>query len=406
MRLRTLALGAVLSAGGGAAVAQQAPQVPNVAHERQWNVDARLAAYYETNIAHTGKAVARSRGIVPEDVRITPQIAADIVQPIGQSALFLNGVAGYDFHNRNDRLDRARYQVTGGGTGVIGICRPILYGTYSGLQSDLADLNLVTVENEQVTKGVSAGVQCGRPVGLNGGATVQRFDTKNSADRLVVQDHTAETLFVQLGYGSPNLVNASLFYSYANNEYPNRVIVGRPIGDGFFTETVGLQLQRRFGPRLTTGGSVSATRLKREFAPAGTKQKITATTYAANASYRAGSRLELNMLAAKNVRPSDRPGKLFDVAESLEGSARYRLGGRFNVVLGHVYQDVVSNVDTLQAGLVVTNSRLNATYGQFEVRRVGNGSVTLDVRHERRDTNLPSFNYTSTRVGLITSYSF
>ena len=169
---------------------------------------------------------------------------------------------------------------------------------------------------------------------------------------------------------------------------------------------MGGRVERKFGARLNAGASLSATRLKREFAPAGTKQKITATTYQGDASYRAGTRLLQNVNAARNVRPSDRPGKLFDIAEQLEGSARYSVGSRLSVTLGHLYSDVESNVDTLSVGQVVTNSRTNSTYGQVEFRRVGNGSLTLDVRHERRDTNLPSFDYTSTRVGLIAAYSF
>ena len=77
-----------------------------------------------------------------------------------------------------------------------------------------------------------------------------------------------------------------------------------------------------------------------------------------------------------------------------------------SLIVGHTYQDVQSNVDTAQVLRVVTSSITNTTYGQFELRRVGNGSVTFDVRHERRDTNLPTFNYTSTRVGLTAAYSF
>lgn len=406
MRLRTLALGAILSAGGGAAVAQQAPQVPDIVPERQWKVDARVSAYYDTNVARTSKAAAAARGLKQEDYVVTPLLAANIVQPVGRQALFLDGLVAYDFYDRNETRDRRRYNVTGGATGVVGPCRPIVYGTYRALQSDLADIDLATVNNEQTSKGLAAGVQCGRGVGLGGGVTVQRIDVKNSADRLVVQDYTAETLFTTLSYSAPSLANLSVFYSHASNEYPNRIIPGRPVGDGFFTETVGGRVERKFGARLNAGASLSATRLKREFAPPGQKQKFTATTYQGDASYRAGTRLLLSVNAARNVRPSDRPGKLYDIAEQLEGSARYRLGSRFNVTLGHLYSDVASNVDTLAAGLVVTNSRTNSTYGQVEFRAVGNSSLTFDVRHERRDTNLPSFNYTSTRVGLTAAYSF
>jgi hypothetical protein len=405
MRLRTLALGAIMSAGGGAAFAQ-APQLPQVASERQWKVDLRLGATYDTNIARTGKAVAAVRGVVQEDTTVTPQVSANIVQTIGQSAVFLDGQAGYDFHVRNEILDRRRIAVNYGATGQVGICRPMLYGTFRQFQSDLADLNLVTTENLQTTTGVTGGLQCGRNTGPGFSLTGQRQDVKNSEDTLVIQDYTTETLFVGLNYNAPSLVNASIFYTYTNNEYPNRINPGRPVGDGFFTEAVGLQLQRDIGSRLQVSGAVSATRVKREFAPPPSKAKFEATTYQFDGTYRAGNRITVHLLGARNVKPSDRPGKLFDVAEQLEGNIRYRLNARFGVTVGHTYQDMQSNVDTLQVARVVTSSITNTTYGTFEVRRVGNGSVTFDVRHERRDTNLPTFNYTSTRVGLTAAYSF
>lgn len=406
MRLRTLALGVVLSASGGAAVAQQTPQAPNIAGARQWKVDARVSAYYDNNVSRTSDAVAATRGLTKDDYTITPMLAANIAQPIGQQVLFLDGLVGYDFHVNNTVLDRRRYNITGGAAGVVGPCQPMFYGSYRALQSDLADLNVGTTENLQTTKSISAGVTCGRGVGLGGAITAQRSDAKNSAAQLNVQDYTSEVLFLAINYNMPSLANASVFYTHASNEYPNRIIPGRPVGDGFFTETAGLRLERKFGSRITTGGAVSATRLKREFAPPGTKPKITAITYQGDASYKAGTRLVLNLNAARNVRPSDRPGKLFDVAEQLEGSARYRLGSNISVNVGHLYAEVRSNVDTLAVGQVVTNSRTNSTYGQVEFRRIGNGSLTLDVRHDRRDTNLPSFNYTSMRVGLTAAYSF
>jgi hypothetical protein len=397
----------MLSAGGGGvALAQQAPTPPAASAARSWNVDARIAAYYDSNVSRTNKAAANVRGLAREDYTISPSLNASIVQPLGQQVLFLDGSVGYDFHARNTELDRRRYSVSGGGVTQVGPCRPVLYGSYRAAQSDLAEIDLTTTSNVLTTKALGVAVQCGRGVGLGGGVSVQRSDSKNSADTLVEQDHTDEALSVSLVYSAPNLVDGSVFYSYSNTEYPNRILFGRPIGDGFFSESVGLRLQRRFGSRLNAGGSVAATRLKREFTPVGEKAKITSTSYQADLQYRAGTRLTLSVSGARNIRPSDRPGKLYDIAETLEGRATYHLGGRFVVSAGHVYSDISSNVDTAAIGLVVTNSRSNSTFGSFEISRFGNGNLTFDVRHERRETNLPTFDYTAVRAGVTASYSF
>lgn len=408
MRFSTLAFGAMLSAcgAGGAAIAQTAPKVPNVQGERQFKFEARVAASYDSNAARTSKVLAAQRGVTQQDYRLTPTLAANIVQPIGQQALFLDGSGGYDFNANNSQLNRKRYAVTGGATGVLGICRPVLYGIYNALQSDLADLDAPVSNSLQTSKGMALSASCGRATGFGGSATIQRIDTKNSAQSLRIQDRTVETLFVSGAYSAPSFVDANVFFNYTNNEFPNRIIPGRPVGDGFWTQSLGMRLQRKFGSRLTTGVSVSGTRVKREFVPPGLRDKFTAATYSGDIAYRAGDRLLLTLTGGREVRPSERAGKLFDIAESLEGSARYRLGSRFSLTLGHAYTDSISNLDTAASRAVVTNATTNTTSGKFEYRRGTLGSISLNVQRERRDTNLPSFNYNSTRVGVSTAVSF
>lgn len=407
MRPSTLALGAMLCAcGGSAALAQAAPKVPNVQGERQFKLEARVSATYDSNVARTGKVLAAQRGVRQGDYKLAPSLAANIVQPIGQQALFLDGTAGYDFNARNRQFDSKRYAVTGGATGDLGICRPILYGTYSAQQSDLADLDALVIDSLQTSKGLALNATCGRTTGLGGSATIQRIDTKNSVQALRIQDRTVETLSASVNYSAPSLVDASVFFSYSNNEFPNRIFPGRPVGDGFWTESIGLRLQRKFSSRLTAGGTLSATRVKREFVPPGQRDKFTSATYSGDATYRAGNRLLLTFTGGREVRPSERVGKLFDIAETLEASARYRLGSRFSVTLGHAYTDRNSNVDTAAARLVVTDAITNSTFGKIEYRRETLGSISLDVQHQRQDTNLPSFNYTSTRLGVTTAVSF
>lgn len=407
MRLRTLALGMTLNFGAGCvAFAQQAPEIPNIQAERELNFEARLSGAYDTNVARGSKLAAARRNLKLDDMTLTPSAGISLVQPIGQQTLFLDGNVGYDFHARNKRLDRERYDVTGGATTVVGPCRPVAYATFKALQSDLSDLDFAVTSNVQRATGVAAGAQCGGSVGLGGSLIGQRIDTKNSSSKLTLQDHTAETLFGSLSYSAPTLVNATVFYSYANNEFPNRINPGRPVGDGFWTQTYGVRLERKFGSRVAAGVSGSRTRLKREFAFSGQPLTIDTTTYDGQLSYNLGTRLLLVLGAGREVRPSDRPGKLYDISETLEGSALYKLGSRLNVKVGHVYTDVVSNVDTAQSRSVITNSITNGTYGSIEFRRVGNGALILDVRRERRNTNVPDFNYKSTRVGLTTVISF
>lgn len=407
MRVRALALSAVVGvSAAGAASAQQDPQLPAIEYQRKWDFSAQLAGVYDSNVARTSRAAAVARGVEPEDYKLTPSLNASVVQPFGQQALFLDGSLGYDFHARNELLDRRRISAVGGATAQIGPCRPMAYGSYRALQSDLGDLDLGTVQNLQETGGAAVALSCAGSNRIRGLLSAQRLDVKNSADRAVIQDHTIESLSGALSYEAPSIVNASLIFNYANSEYPNRIIPGRPVGDGFWTQSYGLRLERRVGSRLKGGGSLTRTTVKREFAPPGSQVKFHVTSYSAELSYQAGTRLLLELLGAREVKPSDRPGKLYDISETLEARGRYKLGSRFTVTLGHLYSDVASNADTALARSVITNARTNTSYGSFQYRQGGRGTLLLDVRREDRETNLPVFNYVATRVSVTTAVNF
>jgi hypothetical protein len=403
-----MALGTALGLGvGGQSLAQGQPQMPQIEPKRDWTVDARVSASYDSNISRLAKGIAATRGLTRSDWIVRPSISARLVQPIGQQYLFADGSVGYDFHARNPQQDRQRYQVTAGGGASVGPCRPTAYVNYSAGESDLADLDLGSTRNLVESVGTVAALQCGRAVGLGAMFIAQRVDTKNSADRLVVQDRTQETLSTSVLYGAPNLADIALTWTYSNTEFPNRIIPGRPVGDGFWTQSLGARIQRDFGARLTAGIAGSRVLVKREFSLAGEPLKFNSTTWQGDISYRFGRRIQLNIDALREVRPSGRPGKVLDIVESLEGRVRYRMNPRITVSIGHAYDHVRSNEDTVGfARDVVTNAYTNGTFGAVEFRTPGRLGVTLDVRREDRNTNLPAFNYISTRVGLTTAVSF
>lgn len=408
MRASPLALGAILGLGlSGSALAQGAPQMPQVEPKRDWAIDGRVAATYDSNIARLGKGAVNQRGLTVTDWTVTPSISGRLVQPLGQQYVFVEGSGGYDLHARNKQLDRERVQGTAGAGAALGPCRPVAFVNYATSQSDLADLDLASASNRLQSVGTALGMQCGRAVGPGAMVVAQRTETNNSATTLKVQNQTQETLSASLLYGAPNLADVSLIWTYANTEFPNRIIPGRPIGDGFWTQSIGARVQRDFGSRLTVGVTGSRILVKREFAPAGESLKLYSSTWQADAAYRFGRRILLELDLAREVRPSGRPGKLLDIVEGAEGRIRYRLNPRTSVTVGHAYQQVRSNGDTLGfARDVVTNAYTNGTYGSVEFRTPGQLGFTLDVRHEDRNTNLPIFNYISTRVGLTTAVRF
>ncbi|ODT87858.1 MAG: hypothetical protein ABS78_09760 [Phenylobacterium sp. SCN 70-31] len=404
MRLRPLTLGAFAwICIGGVATAQQMPKVDS---ERQFSGDLSVSAIYDSNFARSSSVRAALRGIKPKEYTLRPQANLNVVQPFGRQVLFLSGSGGYDFHRENPRLDRRRYDVQGGYMASLGMCQAAVVETFRAAQSDLADLDLLEAKNEVRAIGTTVTAACGRPTGLGVSAAVSRIDTKNSAFVQRPADSTLENLSVQLGYANENIGRIGLVYSYADSELPNRIIPGRPVGDGFWTESYGLSVGRDIGSRLTVDAQAARTRVKREFAPPGLNQKFTSTTYAGDVTYRIGSRLSLNLNGERAVRPTMRPGKLYDIATAGQISGQYSLGSRYTVSLGYGVQDVKSNVDTIALRPIITSSRTHTGFGSVRYQQNDRTALILDVRYIDRNTNIPDFNYSSTRVAITAQVGF
>lgn len=404
MRLEPLALGALICAGAGAtAFAQQQPPQTN---ERQFSGAISVQGVYESNFARSGSALAAQRGIQPEEYILRPQATLLVVQPFGQQAVYVQGGGGYDFHRNNARLDRHRYDVTTGYQARLGICQAGAVGTYRASQSDLALIDTTDTKNLNRSTTTGLSLICGRATGFGFATTAQRTDIKNSNTVQKPADSTAESLQTVLTYSHPTLGTLGIVYSYANNELPNVINPSRPVGDGFWTQSFGLSVERNFGSRLRVSAMAAETRVKREFAPAGTDQKFKSTTYSGDLSYRFGDRLVLELQGERSVRPAGRAGKLYDIDTGGQIQARYRFGTRYTASLGYGIADIESNFDTVGTRPVVTDARTNSVFGSIRYRQSDRASVGLDVRHDERSTNLPDFNYSSTRVGISAEIGF
>ncbi|MBL8770969.1 MAG: outer membrane beta-barrel protein [Phenylobacterium sp.] len=407
MRLRPLIFVAVATAGASfQAAAQVMPTVPAAAAQREVKIGVRAGVTYDSNVARADRATAIARDIKAEDYTFRPQAVVSITQPVGQQMLVLQGAGGYDFYRHNTRLNRQRVDVTGAGVSRVLGCQETVFASYRASQSELQDLDLGTSKNLLKTNGVGVGIACGRPDSLQGNIVVQKTQAKNSAGTRKLSDSDGKVLAMTLAYGRPSLGTATVLYTYSDAQFPNRIIPGRPVGDGFFTETLGLGYERQFGQRILVSGMVSRTELKREFAPPGLPLKLTTTTYVGSAEYRPSNRLTISADVARQIVPSQRTGKLYDITTAYNGVIRYELGTRFTISAGDSYLRSTSNTDTISAMSVITRSRANTIFGSIAYRQSERTSFLFDVRQEDRKTNLVNFNYNDTRVGLSAEVSF
>jgi hypothetical protein len=405
MRSWVLALGvsgAALFAGGVSA----AQEMPEVGREREWRFGARVDAAYDNNISRSTRALAVLRGVEQEDYLLTPSLTAAVVQPVGRQAIFLNADAGYTFYRRNPQLDKRRAAISGGVSSTLGPCQQLTYASYNAAQSDLANLDLASSENLRQTKGVAASLQCSRPSGLGASLFLQRLDSKNSNITLRESDATTETGSLTLIYDQPSLGNFALAFNYVDTEFPNRILPGRPIGDGVFMQSYTAGYKRELGRRSSISGSAGVTHVKREFAPPGVDLSFTSTAYQLDLLYGLGERIDLEFHAARSVTPSQQVGKTFDKRTVGEAVVRYKLGPRLALTAGYARQEIDSNADTASALVVITNARIDSAYGAVEYAPNQRMTFRLNVRHDERDANLPQFNYSAVRVGLTAQANF
>ena len=409
MQLRPLALGMTLSAvactGAMAQGAGQTLPAQGVTTQRDLGFGTQILVLYDNNSARTGKVVAQQRNLKAQEFTFTPTLTFRATQPIGQESLFVNGSFGYQFHEHNTVLNRETYVVNGGGAARLGLCQASIVGFIRASQADIQDLDPLTTKNLRSTSGEGVSLQCGRPSGFGANMSIQNTETKNSEPRLRISDADGQTITAGVGYRHPTLGTFGVSYVYDSSAFPNRIIPGRPIGDGYFNESFGITAQRSFG-RASLSLVASRFNLKREFVPPGTSQKLKGQTYAIQGSYGLGSRINFQGGVSRSIQPSGRPGKLFDVAQSANVAVSYKLGSRFDIKLDQAYGKVTSNRDTLTPLIVITESRINSTTATLNYTQSSKISFGLTARYDERKTNLPQVNYSASSCGFRAGATF
>jgi hypothetical protein len=408
MRLGPLALGLVVGAGAcsGAAAQNASQAAPIVDVKRTAQISVSTDVVYDTNIAQTSQSLAQLRGIQPEDFTYRPALNFSVVQPVGQEAVFLNGRAGYDFHQVNRRLNRENIDLTGGGVAVTGVCRTTLYGDYQAQQSDLQDTTGAVVSNLLTTKGGGLSATCGRPRGFNGQFSAVHQNVTNSNAIQQPADHVGDTYSVGFGYANQSLGNLGVVASDSEQRFPNRLSAAGSIGDAYANQMLGLTYSRQVGSKLKLSAEVGEMALKRKSAPPGVPLRTTGANYTADVDYKMSSRIEIIAHSQRSFLPSNSPGKLFDLQTETELTGHYNLGTRFVISVGGILNSIDSNQDTAFALLSPTTSRKKTALASIRYKQSEKASVVFDLRQETRTTNLAVFDYSDTRATLSLAVNF
>ena len=392
MRLATgLALGSAIISSSAAA--QEGRRL-------DFGLNARVE--HHTNVTRTTKEQATLRGLSLADTIFLPTASVDLQLPIGRQEVFLNGVAGYAFYDKNTKLDREHIDLTGGVRGVVGPCAVTLGGGYARGVNQIEDPTLIAnVENVQERKRVNVDAACQRGSALGLVASASKEWTNNDLPFLTISDSELTSMMLGVSYSRPTLGTFTVFANTDRTEYPRRLI-----DDGYDLYGLGLTYERQLGARIQGSVTVAYNRVELRNMLPENSDEVETTSYAANLSYRASNRLRLEGSFDRSVTPASGFGRTYDLTNSYLLSGVYDLGSRITISAGGGRVERDSRGAFAGPFIQLTNSTTDTLYGSLTYKQSERLFFELGVGRDERSTNAPQFDYTNERVSLSVSSRF
>lgn len=398
-----LAVGAILAAAAATSPALAAPAAKTSVDRFAIGFNARVE--HETNMTGVSEAEARSRGISPDDTIYTPSVNVALNLPLGRQLFYLDGYAGYVYHDKNTIYDSERLTLSTGLKGRFGPCQTEISGNYAHALSSFDDIVLgPTIDNILETKGAKLQATCARPTGLGVTGSVAYEVAENDQSLLKPQDYEQTSYLGGIVYTRPRLGSITVFGQHTRTEYNHRLpLAGQT--DGYEANTEGVTYERQLGARIQGTVTVSYSSVDGLGGTGVTNSDFSGLTYSLAGSYRASSRLRFDTAFAREVTPSNRFGNSYDVGTRYSLKGTYDLGSRISTTLGFEQRDVDSKGAPVFAGNL-TNSKIKIVSGGVTYRMNRRINLSLDAAHEQRDANDPRFEYDNTRVGLSAGVTY
>ncbi|MDZ3833674.1 MAG: hypothetical protein U0S50_17945 [Sphingopyxis sp.] len=226
-----------------------------------------VTAEYNSNVARSDAARAAARGLSRSDQRITPGLTVDLARNLGQTRVWLNGSAGYDFYRRNSQLNRERIGLEGGIKQPIGPCRVDITAGISRRQSDLGDIAFVNnspsfaVKNAETRQEYQGDITCGREYGLRPTGDVGYVIARNS--NLIRDRAEYDELEYQggLSYSTPNFGDLTAYAGRRDIDLLNQPTAGG--GEvSYHITTIGARYRRDIGSRLDAQFSIGRSAIR------------------------------------------------------------------------------------------------------------------------------------------------
>jgi hypothetical protein len=389
-RLAQLGLGAFLLCDvAGLAIAAAVPR---------FEVTPRLAVVYDSNIAKSSEELAKLRGLKRQDVRLSPGVGFSAALPLGNQELFVNSDVSYDFHQRNERLNRERILGQAGARLRYSRCSGTVTGTLSRRQSDIADLlDVGDVKNTETFSRIALDGRCGGPVGISPLFGIGRSAGSNSNDLRQYADYTSVDGKLGVAYARPSFGELSLLAQVRDLDYKDRPssLFG-DVSDGYKTLSLGGRYERRIGSRLQGGVGLFRTTVD----PKGPGEKFTGLTADADLTAIVSQRLRAQFNAVRDIQPAGLGAGDYTINSAYGASLDYTVSPKLSLTAGGGYVRRSTRGEVISPVAVLGSENRYSSYARATYRRSERTSADVELRREVREADPDLFDYASTRATL------
>jgi len=408
---RRLAAGAgmaalAVAAFGPGLAAAQAPAAGGT--EKPFTIGVQEITSYESNPARGNAENAAIRGIKPDDVTFSPSVTATYSHSVGLNSLALNANFGYDYHARNNILSREHLDFSLNGNAAVGaFCSVGGSAAYNRGQSELQYLTVDVTQNTIQTYRIEGSERCGTSSGLTESVSLSHASTQNSNPTLNGYDVNGVT--GMLGYSNPTLGTLGLTVSYDRSDYSAAPVAASATPERLDVTSVGLQLTRPIGARLTGTASVSYSHsadVARAGAPIAARD-FSGLTSSLNLTYVASPRLQLTGDVGRRVSATLLQGVGYAVVTSADLSATYTVSSRITASVGGSW--LHTDNEGRDPLLLVTTpdwQELTTVFARATAKIGRTSAASLEYRHLQGRSDLSLYDYVSNYVGLTLSTSF
>jgi hypothetical protein len=379
--------------------------------ERQFGVN--VTGAYDSNVARSDAALAAQRGIIQQDFYVLPAGEALFSQVFGRETVYLDLVAGYKAYAKNPLLDRSNIQIGGGAVGQLSLCQGTAAGAYDRSQADISTLPIVVqggqpnfnVKDTQTNAVIDFTAVCGASVGFAPTAHVSEVWVTNSSPQFQAIDAHVFSGSGGVTYRSPVLGSATLSGQYTKTDYPNRFL---PFGGGteslgYQTTGAGVTLARPAGARLSGSLSVNYTHLE----PGnGFTQGFSGVTYNGNLGYALNPRMNLNVVAGREVTPSNLIQASFEITEIYGVEGTYALGSRLTLGAGYSRTHQVYEGILVPVLFNLTEQSTDSVYGNAEFKLNRRITIGPSVTYSKRNANFAPESYNDVMTSVTVKSTF